>query len=99
MSAADATLVLRRRVRRSRRTPLGLLLAGVLGAALAIVPIVFVALEARGVTASAAWHLLVRPRVGGLLANTLGLLAAATVTCSVVGVAAAWCVERTDIPG
>jgi iron(III) transport system permease protein len=99
VSAADATLALRRRVRRSRRTPLGLLLAGLLGAALAIVPIVFVALEARGVSASEAWHLLVRPRVGGLLANTLGLLAAATVTCSAVGIAAAWCVERTDLPG
>jgi iron(III) transport system permease protein len=99
VSAVDATVSLRRRVRRSRRTPLGLLLAGFVGAALAIVPIVFVALEARGVSASAAWHLLVRPRVGGLLANTLGLLAAATVTCSVVGVGAAWCVERTDVPG
>jgi iron(III) transport system permease protein len=98
VSAADATVALRRRVRHSPRTPRGLLLAGVLGAGLAIVPIVFLALEARGVSASAAWHLLARPRVGGLLANTLGLLAAATVSCSTVGVAAAWCVERTDVP-
>lgn len=99
MSTADAAVAVRRRARRPPRAPRALLLAGALGAALAIVPILFVALEARGVSASAAWHLLVRPRVGGLLANTLGLLAAATVTCSAIGVAAAWCVERTDLPG
>lgn len=99
MSVLDAPAVLARRARRAPRTPRALLLAGLLGAALAILPIVFVVLEARGASASAAWHLLVRPRVGGLLANTLGLLAAATVTCSVLGVAAAWCVERTDVPG
>ncbi len=83
---------------RSRRTPGWLLLAGVAGAALAILPIVFVALEARGVNVHGAVKLLVRPRVGGLLANTLGLLVAATVTCAVVGVGAAWVVERTDVP-
>ncbi len=98
MSAGDVAVPRGRGLRRRSRAPAGLLIAGTLGAALAIVPIVFVALEARGVSATAAWNLLVRPRVGGLLANTLGLVAAATVTCSVVGVGAAWCVERTDVP-
>jgi len=46
--------------------------------------------------------------IGGLVAaalslipivNTLGLIVATTVLCSAIGVAAAWCVERTDIPG
>ncbi len=98
MTVTDVTVARRGRTRRTGRAPGGLLLAGLFGAALAIVPIVFVALEARGVSASAAWHLLVRPRVGGLLANTLGLVVAATITCSVVGVGAAWCTERTDLP-
>jgi iron(III) transport system permease protein len=89
------------RWRRSRRgrAPRGLLLGGIVAAALSLVPIVFLLLEARGVSAGDAQRLLVRPRVGSLLANTLGLIGAATALCAVIGVAAAWCLERTDIRG
>ena len=45
-----------------------------------------------------AWDLLVRPRIGELLTNTLSLVVGCTVTCLVLGVAAAWVVERTDLP-
>ncbi|UTI63733.1 iron ABC transporter permease [Paraconexibacter antarcticus] len=90
-----------RRGWRGRRTgaPGGLLLAGLGVAALSLLPIVFLVLEVRGVSLSEAHRLLFRPRIGRLLTNTLGLVAASTVLCAVVGVAAAWCVERTELPG
>ena len=34
-----------------------------------------------------------------LLWNTVRLVAASTALCAVIGVAAAWCVQRTTIPG
>lgn len=40
-----------------------------------------------------------RPRIGELLWNTTRLLAAGVLTSAVVGVAGAWVVERTDVPG
>ena len=43
--------------------------------------------------------LLFRPLVGELLLNTLGLIAATTFVTAIVATAAAWCVERTDLPG
>lgn len=99
MSAASLAVVGRWRRARRGRAPSGLLLGGLLAAGLSVLPIVFLVLEARGVSLGHAQRLLVRPRVGGLLVNTLGLIAATTVLCSAIGVAAAWCVERTDIPG
>lgn len=98
MSAVSVAVVRRWRRARRGRAPSGLLLAGLVAAALSVVPLVFVVLEARGVSLGDARRLLVRPRVGGLLVNTLGLIAATTVLCSAIGVATAWVVERTDIP-
>ncbi len=43
--------------------------------------------------------LLVRPRVGELLVNTVGLLVGAVALSVVLGVGCAWVVERTDLPG
>lgn len=45
-----------------------------------------------------AWALLVRPRIGVLLLNTTRLTLGAILLTSVVGTAAAWLVERTDLP-
>lgn len=87
-----------RRVRRSG-APSGLVIGGLVAAGLSLVPLVFLVLEARGVDLGEAQGLLLRPRVGDLLTNTIGLIVAATTLCSVVGVAAAWCVERTDVRG
>lgn len=84
---------------RDRAAPRGVLIGGLLVAALALVPIVFLLLEARHISLSEIGRLLGRPRVATLLANTMGLTVAATALCAVIGVAAAWCVERTDIPG
>lgn len=40
-----------------------------------------------------------RPRIGELLWNTTRLLVVGTLTSVVVGVAGAWVIERTDVPG
>ena len=44
-------------------------------------------------------HLVVRPRVGELLVNTVGLVVVTVPLCVVIGVGVAWLVERTDLPG
>lgn len=45
------------------------------------------------------WALVARPRVGELLLNTVGLVVVTVPLCVVLGVGAAWLVERTDVPG
>jgi iron(III) transport system permease protein len=54
-------------------------------------------------TFSTGWdevqRLLFRDFVGSLLVGTATLVAVATVACAVLGVAVAWFVERTDLPG
>ncbi|MGU3498962.1 ABC transporter permease [Mycobacterium sp. C31M] len=45
------------------------------------------------------YELVVRPRVGELLLNTVGLVAVCVPLCVVLGVGAAWLVERTDVIG
>ncbi len=44
-----------------------------------------------------AAELIVRPRVGELLVNTVGLVLVTVPLCVVIGVGAAWLVERTDV--
>lgn len=46
-----------------------------------------------------AWQVLVRPRMGELLSNTARLVALGCLLSVLLGVACAWVVERTDIPG
>jgi iron(III) transport system permease protein len=46
-----------------------------------------------------AYELVFRPRVGELLANTVALVAITVPVCGLLGVGAAWLVERTDVPG
>jgi iron(III) transport system permease protein len=48
---------------------------------------------------SAISHLLFRQLTLNLLWNTVRLSLAVTAACAVIGVAAAWCIERTDLPG
>ncbi len=74
--------------------PLALLLA-----ALALVPMVFVV----WVTLHTPWAtiigLVLRPRVGELLLNTLMLVLLTLPLCAALGLATAWLVERTALPG
>src|SRR5437879_11253179 len=65
----------------------------------ALSPVAFigwVAIETGWPTVSA---LVFRPRVGELLVNTALLVVLTVPLCMVVGVALAWLIERTDLPG
>jgi len=84
--------------RRPRR-PVALLTVSYLVAAVLALPLVFLLIEAHGVGWSELAHLIFRPLTGMLLWNTVRLTVVVTVACAVLGTGAAWCVERTDLPG
>ena len=88
---------MRRRLRAVAPSPLRI--AAVSIGLLASVPLVFVIVESIAVGWDEAYRLLVRPRVGELLSNTVRLVVAGVAASTVIGVAAAWLVERTDLPG
>lgn len=77
----------------------GVGLAAALVAGLTVLPLLVVVPEALSAGLEEAAAYLLRPRVGELLGNT-GMLIAVTVPATVVlGVLAAWLVERTALPG
>ncbi|HEY6315120.1 MAG TPA: iron ABC transporter permease [Streptosporangiaceae bacterium] len=84
--------------RRARR-PVALLTVSYLVAAVLALPLVFLLIEAHGAGASDVWHLIARPLTGSLLWNTVRLTVVVTAACAVIGTGAAWCIERTDLPG
>jgi iron(III) transport system permease protein len=84
---------------RAPRRPVALLVASYLVAAVLALPLIFLLIEARGAGASQVAHLIFRPLTASLLWNTVRLTVVVTVACAVIGTAAAWCVERTDLPG
>jgi iron(III) transport system permease protein len=84
---------------RAQRRPVALLAISGLVAAVLAVPLVFLLIEAKGAGLSDVIHLIFRPLTWTLLWNTVRLTVVVTVTCAVLGTAAAWCVERTDLPG
>ena len=88
-------------IRTERRTPrpLALLAAAYLVAGVLAVPLVFLLVEANGAGLSDLRSLIFRPLTWSLLWNTVRLTAVVTAACAVIGTAAAWCVERTDLPG
>jgi iron(III) transport system permease protein len=73
------------------------LTAGVV-AVLVLVPLGYVAWYTWSLGPSATWELLARPRVGVLVRNTVTLLVGVVALSTVLGVACAWLVERTDLP-
>ncbi|PWW23554.1 iron(III) transport system permease protein [Geodermatophilus normandii] len=87
-----------RRAPAARRSPVTVLLA-VAVAALALLPLVHIAVAAVDVGWSGVAELVFRRRVADLLGNTLRLVAGAVAVCTVLGVGAAWLVERTALPG
>jgi iron(III) transport system permease protein len=80
-----------------RRSPVTLLLATAV-AALALLPLAHIA----GYTVEVGWsgirELVFRARVADLLWNTVRLAVGTVVCCVVLGVGAAWLVERSSIP-
>jgi iron(III) transport system permease protein len=76
-----------------------LVLLGLAIAALTLVPLGYVLWTTADLGAGQAADFLWRPRIGELLWNTVRLLVAGVLVSVVVGVAGAWVVERTDVPG
>ena len=66
--------------------------------ALALLPILFVVLQASHLGLDQAGSLLWRRRVSVLIVNTVQLTAVATILSIVIGVAAAWLVCRSNVP-
>ncbi|MGY1776309.1 ABC transporter permease [Geodermatophilus arenarius] len=68
-------------------------------AALALLPLVHIAVAVAEVGWGGVAELVLRPRVAELLGNTVRLVAGSVAVCVVLGVGAAWLVERTALPG
>jgi iron(III) transport system permease protein len=81
-----------------RRSPVTVLLATAV-AALALLPVGHIAVAAVDVGWSGVGQLVLRPRVAELLGNTVRLVAGTVAVCTVLGIGAAWLVERTALPG
>nr|WP_235892287.1 iron ABC transporter permease [Mycolicibacterium hodleri] len=79
----------------------GPLLVGIVAILVAatFVPIAYVAWSVISTGPSRVYALVARPRVGELLINTIGLVCVTVPLCIVIGIGAAWLVERTDVPG
>ena len=73
--------------------------ASSLVAAVLVVPLVFLVIEAVGANAGKVISLIDRPLTAQLLWNTVRLTVVVSALCTIIGVAAAWLVERTDVPG
>ncbi|KDE97037.1 iron ABC transporter permease [Mycolicibacterium aromaticivorans JS19b1 = JCM 16368] len=67
--------------------------------ALTLIPLGYIAVAVASTGWTRAYTLLLRPRIGELLLNTAALVAITVPLCAVLGVGAAWLVERTDVPG
>ena len=86
-----------RRIQPSRLPPTWLLLASAIPFALVALPVGYVALRAWQAGPAGLVDDLLRPYTLGLLLNTLTLAVTVTLLASLVGAAAAWCTERTDL--
>ncbi|MGV0813895.1 iron ABC transporter permease [Mycolicibacterium boenickei] len=74
-------------------------IAVVLLLAATLIPLAYVGWSVVTTGPSRVFELVVRPRVGELLLNTVGLVLITVPVCVALGVGAAWLVERTDLPG
>ena len=84
---------------RRNRIPLSLLLTCGAVALIALLPVAITIIQAFQGGFSSARHALSAPNTPTLLKNTLLLSVIVTPVCGVIGVASAWFVERTRIPG
>src|SRR3954467_638182 len=81
------------------RTPAALLVVSAAIALLVLAPVGFLFDQTFSTDWDEVGRLLFRPFVGKLLVNTTSLVAVGTLACTVLGVAVAWLVERSDLPG
>ena len=77
----------------------GLLALSAAEAVLLLLPLAFLAREAVGAGTSTVVSLVARSLTAHLLWSTLRLTVVVAALCTVIGVGAAWLVERTDLPG
>src|SRR6476469_4288058 len=84
---------------RSNPTPVAVVAASLVVAAVCVLPLVVVAVKAFDIGWGPAWALLWRPRVGELLRNTAALVVLTVSLTTALGISAAWLVERTSLPG
>ena len=84
---------------RIRRTSPALPVAAVIATAVAMVPLVYLVVRVVGAGAGAWGAAVTRPRVGTLAATSVALALVVAVGCLVLGVASAYLVTRTDLPG
>ncbi|MGH8822597.1 MAG: ABC transporter permease [Rhodoferax sp.] len=80
------------------RAPRALLVAAGLCALLVLLPLGFTLYRAATFGWANAMELVFRPLVGELLINTLAITLSATLASALIGTAAAWFVERTQLP-
>jgi iron(III) transport system permease protein len=82
-----------------RDRPLVLWVSALAVAGLLALPVAYVVVQAAQTGWSEIVNLVFRQFTLGLLWNTVRLSAVVTAACAVIGTAAAWLVERTDLPG
>ncbi len=82
----------------SRRASRPLLAAGLVVAAISLLPAVYLLVRAADAS-SEAWSLLFRGRTLALLGNTLGLALAVTACATAISLPLAWLTTRTNLPG
>ena len=99
MAALAPGLTSAPQVSAQRRRPRALLAVSWLVALLLLLPLAFLLLEAHQVGWSQLSSLLFRQLTASLLWNMVRLAVVVTALAAVIGTAAAWCVERTDLPG
>jgi len=81
-----------------RRWPLVSVAGATLAAALVLLPLTFLVIQAQMSGWAEIERLVFRHSVAVLLWNTVRLALACTALCALLGVGAAWCVERTTLP-
>ncbi|HEU5002095.1 MAG TPA: iron ABC transporter permease [Actinomycetota bacterium] len=74
-------------------------LAGLAVGALVLLTPAFLVFQTTKLGWAGVAHVVFRPLVGQLLWNTVRLVVAVTVLAAAIGLATAWCVERTRLPG
>ncbi|MFC5003642.1 ABC transporter permease [Dactylosporangium cerinum] len=85
--------------RRRSLPPLRLLVPGLLIAGFTAIPLAVIVYYCFDVGWAVVEPLVFRPLIGELLVNTVLLCATTTACCLTAGVALAWLVERTNLPG
>ena len=72
---------------------------GIVAAVVALLPIGYLLVRTGEAGAAEVWAILWRERTLWLVLRSLGLAAAVTAACLVLGIALAWLTTRTDLPG